>query len=225
MSTSFGARLKSHRERRGIALAAIAQSTKISVAVFEALERDDTSRWPAGIFRRSFVRAYAGAVGLDPESTLAEFVERFPDPYEERRAGVAGPSRAGTALRSRGVDVEPLRLTLADQPRFPAGAYLEALHMPWRRAAVAACDLAIAIAIASAVFAAVGAFWTPFALVTAGYYFSGMLIAGTSPAACLFGRVQNKSAAYRDAVTSKSTATDGETDRLTPFSPRYPRAV
>src|SRR3954463_2231629 len=76
---SFGRRLRRERERRQIALASIADNTKIAVSLFEDLERDDVSRWPSGIFRRSFIRAYAKAVGLDPDETTREFLERFPD--------------------------------------------------------------------------------------------------------------------------------------------------
>ena len=52
----FGARLRRERERQGITLNAIAKSTKVSRSLYEALERDDVSRWPGGIFRRSFLR-------------------------------------------------------------------------------------------------------------------------------------------------------------------------
>ena len=79
---SFGSRLRHERERRQIALKSIAESTKIGITLLEGLERDDVSRWPSGIFRKSFVRSYAVAVGLDPELVLREFVERHPDPLE-----------------------------------------------------------------------------------------------------------------------------------------------
>jgi cytoskeletal protein RodZ len=82
MSDSFGARLRYERERRQIALRSIAEGTKISVSLLEGLERDDVSRWPSGIFRKSFVRAYADAIGLDPDPVVREFVERYPDPLE-----------------------------------------------------------------------------------------------------------------------------------------------
>jgi transcriptional regulator with XRE-family HTH domain len=119
MIASFGARLRSHREQRGIDLDTIARSTKISAGILEALERDDTSRWPSGIFRRAFIRAYATAVGLDPESTLSEFLERFPDPKDEEC--VADVARAHAVPRSScGLRGEPLRLTLADEQRASA---------------------------------------------------------------------------------------------------------
>ena len=77
--TEFGARLKQARVARGISLAQIASVTKISARSLEAVERNDFSRLPGGIFTRSFVRAYAGEVGLDPEVALKQFLEQCPD--------------------------------------------------------------------------------------------------------------------------------------------------
>lgn len=79
---SFGSRLRFERERRQIALKSIAESTKISIPLLEGLERDDVSRWPSGIFRKSFIRSYAEAVGLQPEPIVREFIERYPDPLD-----------------------------------------------------------------------------------------------------------------------------------------------
>ena len=78
-STDFGGRMKRLREERGVALRQIAQTTKISVSALEALERNDVSRLPGGIFSRGLVRAYAEQVGADPEKTVQEFIARFPD--------------------------------------------------------------------------------------------------------------------------------------------------
>lgn len=75
--TDFGGKLRQAREGRGISLRQIAASTKISVAALEALERNDISKLPGGIFSRSFVRSYAAEIGLDPEATVQEFLERF----------------------------------------------------------------------------------------------------------------------------------------------------
>lgn len=75
--TDFGGRLRQARERRGVSLRQIAASTKISVAALEALERNDDSRLPGGIFSRAFVRSYAIEVGLDPAETVREFLESF----------------------------------------------------------------------------------------------------------------------------------------------------
>src|SRR4051812_17294740 len=77
-SSGFGQRLRDARERRNISLRQIANATKISVSVLEALERNDISRLPSGIFGRAFVRSYAIEVGLDPEETIQDFIAQFP---------------------------------------------------------------------------------------------------------------------------------------------------
>ena len=78
-SDDFGARMKRLREERGVALRDIAEATKISVSALEALERNDVSRLPGGIFSRGFVRAYAEHIGADPDKTVREFLARFPN--------------------------------------------------------------------------------------------------------------------------------------------------
>src|SRR6187401_335192 len=77
-SGGFGGKLRDARERRGISLRQIANATKISVGALEALERNDISRLPGGIFSRAFVRSYATEVGLDPEQTVRDFMVQFP---------------------------------------------------------------------------------------------------------------------------------------------------
>jgi hypothetical protein len=84
MKTSkFGEPLRAHREGQRITLESIAEQTKIKITLLEALERDDLSRWPEGIFRRAYVRSYAKAIGLDPETVLRQFLEVYPEPVEE----------------------------------------------------------------------------------------------------------------------------------------------
>jgi hypothetical protein len=83
MPEGFGARLRQQREKQEIALATIAEQTKIKLSLLDELEREDISHWPAGIFRRAFVRAYAAAIGMDQETAVREFLERFPEPVED----------------------------------------------------------------------------------------------------------------------------------------------
>ena len=81
---TFGPRLRSERERRGISLDTIASVTKVSADLWDGLERNDYSRWPSGIFARAFVRDYARAVGLDGDEVVEEFCRLFP--IGDRRA-------------------------------------------------------------------------------------------------------------------------------------------
>ena len=71
--------LKAAREQRGVSLRQISNKTKIPVAALEALEHNDISRLPGGLFSRAFVRSYALEVGLDPDQTIDKFVARFPE--------------------------------------------------------------------------------------------------------------------------------------------------
>src|SRR5262245_7761980 len=75
---AFGPNLRRLRLRRGISLASIAESTKISADLLAGLERNDFSRWPNGIYARAYVRQYAYAIGVDPDATVDEFCRWFP---------------------------------------------------------------------------------------------------------------------------------------------------
>jgi transcriptional regulator with XRE-family HTH domain len=94
MPDSFGARLRQQREARQIDLVAIAEQTKIKLALLEALENDDVSHWPSGIFRRAYIRAYAQFIGLDPDVLLREFLEVHADPGDAIVSSVAGAAAA-----------------------------------------------------------------------------------------------------------------------------------
>jgi transcriptional regulator with XRE-family HTH domain len=109
MPESFGARLRQRREQQQIALATIADQTKIKLSLLESLERDDVSRWPTGLFRRAFIRAYAHAIGLEPDRVVREFLELFPDPTE---AVTPLPSAASESEHGNGVH-PPMRLRYA----------------------------------------------------------------------------------------------------------------
>src|SRR4029079_15738461 len=103
---SFGARLRQRRERQHIALATIAEQTKIKLSLLEALERDDVSHWPSGIFRRAFIRAYAHAIGLEPDVVVRDFLAVHPDPPEVFADAMA----AIGAEDARPTDGTPIRL-------------------------------------------------------------------------------------------------------------------
>jgi cytoskeleton protein RodZ len=112
-----GAKLKNARERHRISLRQVADATKISVSVLQALERDDISYLPGGVVGRGFVRSFAAAVHLDPESIVAEFVAQFPHESvnEGYRTG-AGGERAqrddspDSAVKIRLDSASPLRV-------------------------------------------------------------------------------------------------------------------
>ncbi len=74
---SFGRWLKNERECRGVALAAIAKSTKIRLPLLAGLERGDLTDWPLGVYRRDFFRQYVTAIGLPAEPLVAQFTHLY----------------------------------------------------------------------------------------------------------------------------------------------------
>ena len=100
MHEKFGARLRQRRLDQGIALSLIAEQTKIKHSLLEALERDDVSHWPAGIFRRAYIRTYAQAIGLDPDVIVREFLEAHPEPQEVFETALAGALATGARMDS-----------------------------------------------------------------------------------------------------------------------------
>lgn len=85
---TFGPRLRSERERRGISLNALASRTKVAAELWAGLEANDFSKWPKGIFARAFVRDYADAVGLDANELVDEFCRLFPAIGDRRVARI-----------------------------------------------------------------------------------------------------------------------------------------
>jgi transcriptional regulator with XRE-family HTH domain len=122
MAESFGARLRQQRERQQISLNFIAEQTKINVSLLEALERDDVSHWPAGIFRRAFIRAYARSISGEPDGIVREFLERYPDPLEVLPVE---PAVTPGAARPNPNDGPPIRL------RYLVGSAAGSLSRLW----------------------------------------------------------------------------------------------
>jgi cytoskeleton protein RodZ len=75
-----GATLRHAREERGIALAQVAGSTKISLPNLRAIESNAFDRLPGGLFTRGFLRAYAREVGLGPEEIVRQYVTEYETP-------------------------------------------------------------------------------------------------------------------------------------------------
>ena len=101
---TFGEDLRREREMRGVTLEEISESTKISVRLLSALEADDFTKLPGGVFTRSFIRSYAQYLGLDEEHVLAEY-KRSAQPgsdndFSRLTAGKPLPSRTGSQPRT-----------------------------------------------------------------------------------------------------------------------------
>ena len=82
------------RKTRGISLADIAGSTKISRRFLEAIEEERFEQLPGGVYNVNYIRQYAIAIGYDESSLLDEYQRRTgKDAPPEDRASRA-PLRA-----------------------------------------------------------------------------------------------------------------------------------
>jgi hypothetical protein len=156
----LGERLKRQRERSGVTLQQISQNTKVPASLFAGLEKGDCSRWPAGLYARAYIRAYAEAIGLSAEETVEEFVAAF-----------------GTVIKSDGIDASAsasrtpnaLRLSLVED----SPVELDGIG---RRTALAAAEAAIGSLIAAVAYVGLGqGVWVTVALVL-GYFVVGRVI-------------------------------------------------
>jgi transcriptional regulator with XRE-family HTH domain len=179
---TFGPRLRSERERRGISLETIALVTNVSVELWQGLERNDFSRWPSGIFARAFVRDYAKAVGLDADETVDEFCRLFP----------VGDRRANRVIRAQAELIghnpeyrDDISLPGGDRRASAREAQEQARVRRMRlapRAVAAAIDVLTVTAAASAVSLAFPVpFWTTLGVTAFIYYGASTIAAGNTP--------------------------------------------
>ena len=71
---AFGDKLRREREMRGVTLAEMSESTKISRRWLQALEDEQFEILPGGVFNRGFVRSYARFLGINEEQAVADYV-------------------------------------------------------------------------------------------------------------------------------------------------------
>lgn len=99
---TFGERLRREREARNITLEEIAESTKISRRFLQALEDEDFTLLPGGVFNRGFARSYARHIGIDEDQAVAEYNAASKEqPAADELAPVPVESESGPPLNPR----------------------------------------------------------------------------------------------------------------------------
>jgi transcriptional regulator with XRE-family HTH domain len=179
---TFGPRLRSERERRGISLETIAAVTKVGADLWDGLERNDFSRWPTGIFARAFVRDYARAVGLDADDVVDEFCRLFA--IGDRRAERL--IKAQGALIGHNVSIDGSMTPRSGERRAAARVRREQARARRirlaPRAVAAGLDTTVAVLVATGVSAVLHTgFWTTAAAVGLAYYGASTIALGTTP--------------------------------------------
>lgn len=82
----FGGALRAMREARGFSLQDIADITRVRRGYLSALEEMRIDQLPSRPFAIGYVRAYAQALGIDPDDAVAKFKESAPCNFEPLRA-------------------------------------------------------------------------------------------------------------------------------------------
>ncbi|HEY1218538.1 MAG: RodZ domain-containing protein [Bryobacteraceae bacterium] len=105
---SVGETLRQERLRRKVQLQEVSEELKISSRMLEAIEADEYDKLPGGVFAKSFVRQYAGVLGLDEQEVGAQFEQAVQSPELSRLADLRQPRVAA-------------RLPRMDDQRFRSG--------------------------------------------------------------------------------------------------------
>lgn len=102
---------------RGITLTEISESTKISKRWLQALEEEQFSLLPGGVFNRGFVRAYARFLGISEDAAVADYLaasnekaspeDKFPLEVQEK------PESPRSAPRRFGIPVAIFAASMA----------------------------------------------------------------------------------------------------------------
>jgi len=79
----LGQLLREAREKKGLSIAQVEEDTRIRRAQIEALEQDDRTKLPSGIYRKGLLQSYAQYLGLDLKEIAA-----LKGPEEERAVPV-----------------------------------------------------------------------------------------------------------------------------------------
>ena len=179
---SFGPRLRRERERRGISLETLAETTKVSKDLWEGLERNDLARWPSGIFARAFVRDYAKVIGLDPDGVVDDFCRHFEkgDRRAIRIVEAQGELIGHHLHKEAGAEPLPTGRERRSANRSPAAApALRVKYAPRTVAAVIDIACVASLAMLSSRLAGIG-FWTAAGPAALTYHTVATVIVGAS---------------------------------------------
>jgi len=184
---AFGPNLRRRRMRSGLSLEDLSTRTKVSVELWDAMERNDFSRWPTGVAARSYIRSYAEAVGADPTATVDEFCRLVPNGDRRAERLVRGTAEFLGHQLVWSDDLPPA-LPEGDR-RAPAVRPETASGLPWwleahPRSIAAGVDLVVVVAVSGLIagLARIG-WWAPLAVTALVYHGVSVALLGCSPTA------------------------------------------
>jgi cytoskeletal protein RodZ len=120
---TFGDKFRRERERQGIKLEDVSNSTKIGSRMLRAIEEEHFDQLPGGVFNKGFIRAYAKHLGLDEEETITGYVAALnqfnSQPLGPEKLAPQPPTpdteRSPTRASDKRSSVQPSSLPLAER--------------------------------------------------------------------------------------------------------------
>jgi transcriptional regulator with XRE-family HTH domain len=120
--------LRRARQERGLTLQQVAALTKLSPHVLRSIELGDFGALPSGVQGRAHIRAYAHAVGLDPDEVLKGLADRLPAEHDpiaawraRQRERFDADHPVAAMVRSRAEAWQRRAMVVVTAPRRPVG--------------------------------------------------------------------------------------------------------
>jgi len=105
---TLGEELKRRREERGVSLNDISESTRIGTRFLKAIETDNFSILPGGIYTRNFIRAFAEQVGMAEDEAIALYHQQVSGLSADPGAQAAPPKRPLQPVELPSRRIEPI---------------------------------------------------------------------------------------------------------------------
>jgi transcriptional regulator with XRE-family HTH domain len=119
----IGGRIRHAREQRGLSLQDAAMRTKLSLQMLRAIERNEFTSLPPGIYRKAYLRTLAAEVGLSPNEIASD--------YEALHEPVVVPASTSKEEAARDKWIE--QLTPSSRGNLVTLAVFTALTVVWFR--------------------------------------------------------------------------------------------
>jgi cytoskeleton protein RodZ len=116
---TLGEELKRRREERQITLSEISEATRIGIRFLKAIDSDNYSVLPGGIFTRSFIRAYAREIGMDDDEAISLYNQQITPPASEAGPATSGQQAVGHVRASKSSSKKPPSIVYAPEPERP----------------------------------------------------------------------------------------------------------
>ena len=113
---TLGEELKRRREERQITLNEISEATRIGIRFLKAIDSDNYSVLPGGIFTRSFIRAYAKEIGMDEEEAISLYNQQTAPPVTETGSAASGQPPGGRLSSSASSAKKTPSIIYASEP-------------------------------------------------------------------------------------------------------------